>query len=154
MFRSIATVLLFFFTAAAYADESELNLAHLGQKYFDLWTATQSPEATENDIDNYLTLLTNDVGHQHLPYDSDDSRQPDGKKSIKNGMFYYLAAHTEYSATLTSITQGYNVVIVKYYTKSKGVHPQTNQEISLSYDTTEVLEIESGKVSVIRKYSD
>ena len=113
-----------------------------------------SPDATKEDIENYLALLTQDVGHQHLPYDSDDIRQPDGKKNMRKGIQYYLGGHIEHSASLISITEGFNVVIIKYDTVSKGVHPQTQKEVSFSYDTTEVLEIENGKVSVIRKYSE
>jgi hypothetical protein len=46
------------------------------------------------------------------------------------------------------------VVIIKYDTYSKGKHPQTGEVIEQSYDTVEVLELEAGKVSVIRKYSE
>jgi hypothetical protein len=65
-------------------------------------------------------------GHQHLPYDSDDTRSPEGKNNMREGMSHYLGAHTEYTGEL----------------------------ISDSYRTLEVLEIENGKVSVIRKYSE
>lgn len=154
MLKSIILSLSFFFSSLVLANDSEINLEHFAQKYFDLWTATQLPDSTPKDIDNYLDLLAQDVGHQHLPYDKDDSRTPEGKKSMKKGMLYYLGAHTEYAATLTSITFGYNVVIIKYDTVSKGFHPQLKKEVSSSSDITEVLEIENGKVSVIRKYSE
>jgi hypothetical protein len=153
MFKIITLSISFFFSTLVLANDSEVNLELLGQKYFNLWVATQTPDASPKDIDNYLNLLVQNIGHQHLPYDADDSRESDGKKSMKKGMLYYLGGHTDYSATLTSITTGYNVIIIKYNTIAKGIHPQTKKEVNLSYDTTEVLEIENGLVSVIRKYS-
>jgi len=37
---------------------------------------------------------------------------------------------------------------------STGIHPQTKALIELQYQTLEVLEIEGGKVAVIRKYEE
>ena len=67
-------------------------------------------------------------------------------------MSYYLGAHTEYEGRLISQTDGHDVIVIKYESSSKGIHPQTKQEISRQNLTLEVLEIENGKVSVIRKY--
>lgn len=132
----------------------ELDLTEFGKSYFAAWKATQAPNATQKDIEYYLSFLKEDVGHQHLPYVSDDSRVPSGKEDMRNGMAYYLGAHTEYSAKLNEIIPAYNVVVIKYLTQSSGIHPQTKEVINQSYDTMEVLEIEDGKVSVIRKYSE
>ena len=122
--------------------------------YFAAWTATQSPGASAENIEAYLSLLSDDVGHQHLPYDPDDSRNPDGKNNMREGMNYYLGAHTDYSAKLITYVHGFDVIAMQYDTFSSGIHPQTQQVIELNYRTLEVLEIENGKVSVIRKYSE
>lgn len=135
-------------------DSNSNNLEKFGTEYFSAWKATQSPAATEKDIENYLEFLTDDIGHQHLPYDPEADRTPEGKISMREGMAYYLGTHTEYNAKLISIVFGHNVVIIKYSTCSKGKHPQTGEIIEQSYNTIEVLEIENGKVSVIRKYSE
>ena len=37
---------------------------------------------------------------------------------------------------------------------AKSIHPQTKEVMTLNFVTVEVLEIENGKVSVIRKYSE
>lgn len=132
----------------------EVDLTEFGKSYFSAWKATQAPNATKQDIQHYLSFLKDDVGHQHLPYDPDDSRLPDGKESMRNGMSFYLGAHTDYSAELYQVVPAYNVVVINYSTKSSGVHPQTKEVMHQSYDTMEVLEIEDGKVSVIRKYSE
>jgi hypothetical protein len=69
-------------------------------------------------------------------------------------MNHYLGAHTEYTGELISYMPGYDVLVVEYDTSIKATHPQTKEVITDSYRTLEVLEIENGKVSVIRKYSE
>ena len=135
-------------------NAAEFNGKEFANNYFNAWGATQSPKATKIDIENYLSFLTPDVGHQHLPYDPDDARHPAGKNKMRKGMSYYLGSHTEYIGTLINITVGYGVVVIEYDTLSKGVHPQTKEVITQKYRTLEVLEIEDSKVSVIRKYSE
>lgn len=112
------------------------------------------PGATKQDLENYLTLLTDDIGHQHLPYDQDDTRKVGGKHGMRKGMSYYLGLHSKYSAKLISYTTGFNIIIIQYETHSEGVHPQSGQIITQNYNTVEALEIENNNVSVIRKYSE
>ena len=149
---SIWLVLISSTINAAHAEE--FNPEKFAKDYFTAWTATQRPTATKENIEYYLSFLTEDVGHQHLPYDPDDTRSPDGKENMREGMSYYLGGHTEYKGNLISHTDGYGVVVIKYETSAKGIHPQTKQEITQNFLTLEVLEIENGKVSVIRKYSE
>lgn len=131
----------------------DLNLEKFARDYFDTFVSSQQPEATAQDIENYLSLLADDVGYQHLPNAADDSRARDNKQKMRKGMNYYLGAHTEFAADLIDITTGMNVIVLKYHTNSKGFHPQLKKEVSFSAEQVEVLEIEHGKVSVIRKYS-
>lgn len=147
---------LFFscFALSLSLSANEIDLTEFGKSYFSAWKATQAPDATQQDIEHYLSFLKEDVGYQHLPYASDDSRLPTGKEDMRSGMSYYLGAHTDYSAQLNQIVTAYNVVVVTYSTQSSGVHPQTKKVVNQSSDTMEVLEIEDGKVSVIRKYSE
>ena len=149
---SICFVLIFATISTANAEE--FNSEKFANDYFGAWTATQSPAATKENIEHYLSFLTEDVGHQHLPYDPYDTRNSDGKENMREGMSYYLGAHTEYSGKLISNTIGHDVVVITYETSSKGIHPQTKEFITQNYLTLEVLEIENGKVSVIRKYSE
>lgn len=141
-------------TTTATANSDEFDGEKFARDYFDAWKATQSPQAKESDIQDYLSLLKNDVGHQHLPYDPDATREPEGKHRMLQGMLYYLGTHTQYTATLKSVVSGYKVVVINYHTQSSGTHPQSGEVMQLSYDTVEVLEIEDGKVAVIRKYSE
>ncbi len=138
---------------AVNASYEDAETDSFGVLYFNAWIATQSPDAKAQDIEHYLKLLTDDVGHQHLPYDPDADRHPDGKANIRKGMTYYLGAHTEYGSTLIQQMSGHNVVVIKYKSYLKGIHPQTGQTIEKESETLEVLELENGKVSVIRKYS-
>ena len=136
------------------ANQEDFDTTEFAKYYFDAWSATQQPEAGKDDIEQYLSLLTENVGHQHLPYDPDADRDSDGKSKMREGMNYYLGAHIEYTSRLTDVMPGFNVIVIKYNTYAKGKHPQTGEIMELSFDTVEVLELENGKVSVIRKYSE
>ena len=150
----ISLFLVLIFATISTANAEEFNSEKFAKDYFAAWTATQNPGASAENIEAYLSLLSDDVGHQHLPYDPDDSRNPDGKNNMREGMNYYLGAHTDYSAKLITYVHGFDVIAMQYDTFSSGIHPQTQQVIELNYRTLEVLEIENGKVSVIRKYSE
>jgi len=152
--KVILSILLWAALGLTPSNAAEFNAKAFANNYFNAWIATQSPSATKQDIENYLSLLTDDVGHQHLPYDPDDARTADGKSSMREGMNHYLGVHTKYKGTLVGLTLGYGVIVLQYDTEATGVHPQSKELISLNYRTTEVLEIEKGKVSVIRKYSE
>ena len=152
LFISICLGLIFATISTVNAEE--FNSEKFAKDYFDAWTATQGPTATNENLEHYLSFLDDDVGHQHLTYDQEGTRSPDGKENMREGMGYYLGGHTEYSGKLISYTDGYNVIVLKYETSAKGIHPQTKEVITLSFVTVEVLEIENGKVSVIRKYSE
>jgi len=132
----------------------EFNANAFAQNYFSAWAASQSPQATKKDIEHYLSFLVDDIGHQHLPYDTDDTRNTNNKESMRKGMGHYLGVHTNYKGTLLDVTLGHDVVVIRYDTEATGVHPQTKEVMVLKYQTLEVLEIENSKVSVIRKYSE
>lgn len=135
------------------AAETEIDLNAFAQQYFKAMVATQAPDATTQDLENYLALLTDDIGHSHLPYVTDDSRQPDGKQAMRKGMTFYLGAHTEHNAELLDVfTFNQSAIAIRYSNSAKGIHPQHKQAISYSQIMMEVLEMENGKVAVIRKY--
>ena len=135
------------------ATETEIDLNAFAQQYFKAMVATQAPDATAEDLENYLALLTDDIGHSHLPYVTDDSREPGGKQAMRKGMTFYLGAHTEHHAELLDVfTFNQSAIAIRYSNSAKGIHPQHKQAISYSQIMMEVLEMENGKVAVIRKY--
>lgn len=137
------------------ATENETDLNALAHEYFDKMVASQMPNATTKELEQYLALLTDDVGHTHLPWQVDDARLPDGKKSMREGMTFYLGAHTEYSAELLNVfTFNQTAIAIRYKNHAKGIHPQNNQPVEITETMLEVLEIENGKVAVIRKYHE
>jgi len=136
------------------AEESKFDYEQFIKVYFAAWTNVQKPNAKQEDLERYLALLTDDIGYQHLPYSNDDKREPGGKKRMRKGMTYYLGVHTEYKAKLVNFASGFNVVMIEYDTTAKGIHPDNGQQITINNRSFEVLEIENGKVSVIRHYSD
>ena len=141
-------------TSVLSAEDTGLSLETLGKAYFEAWQQTQMPDAKPEAIENYLDFLADDVGHQHLPYDPDASRLPDGKSRMREGMSYYLGVHTSYESELLDLIIGHQVIIIKYQTSATGIHPQTKRHLTIEDLTIEVLEIENGKIAVIRKYSD
>jgi hypothetical protein len=150
-------LIIFFYvvSASTLANDQQLDLKAFAHKYFDIMIATQAPNATEKDLENYLALLADDVGHSHLPYVTDDSRLPDGKQAMREGMTFYLGAHTEYKAELLNVFVFNNSAIaIRYKNSAKGIHPQNNKMMSYNQTMMEVLEIENGKVAVIRKYHE
>lgn len=150
----LVTAAMLFTLPSAAQNSPAQQLQTLGYQYFNAWSASQAPSAEMADIETYLSYLTDDVGHQHLPYDTDDTREQSGKENMRKGMKYYLGSHTKHQATLTSITTGDNVIVIKYKTKLEGTHPDSKKIVKMDFDTVEVLEIESGRIAVIRKYSE
>ncbi len=104
MIRSLPASLCLAFSFCMPLHADDFDPRAFARTYFELWTATQAPTATAADLERYLALLTDDVGHQHLPYAPDDSRSPEGKQSIREGMTHYLGKHIEYEARLISVS--------------------------------------------------
>lgn len=155
MKKWFSIVLFFVVSTSVVANESKVDLKEFAQQYFNTMAASQAPNATVKELENYLALLTDDVGHSHLPYVTDDSRLPDGKQAMRKGMSFYLGAHTEYKAELLDVfTFNDSAVAIRYKNSAKGIHPQNKQAISYVQTMMEVLEIENGKVAVIRKYHE
>ena len=42
------------------------DLEKFAQRYFNVMTATQAPNATKADLERYFELLVDDIGHSHL----------------------------------------------------------------------------------------
>lgn len=152
IYIALLSCLVSFSSAAAEVNQ---ELKQLAKDYFDVMVASQAPTASSKELEAYLALLTDDVGHQHLPYVVDDRRLPDGKESMRKGMTYYLGAHTEYQAKLlNTFIFNDSAIAIRYEHSAKGVHPDNNQAIAYSSVIMEVLEVESGKVARIRKYHE
>ncbi|MDG1750049.1 MAG: nuclear transport factor 2 family protein [Thalassotalea sp.] len=148
-------LLILSLTLALSATASEIDLEKFAQTYFKTMIATQAPNATEVDLENYFSLLTDDIGHSHLPWVTDDSRLPDGKEAMRKGMLFYLGAHTQYSAELLDVfIFNHSAIAIRYKNSAKGIHPESQQPLAYTQTMMEVLEMENGKVAVIRKYHE
>lgn len=154
--RLIIICLLSFLTIpTVLADTKQIDLKAFATDYYNAMVATQAPNATSKELEDYLAFLTDDIGHTHLPYVTDDARQPDGKEAMRKGMTFYLGAHTEYNSKLLNVFAFNNsAVAIRYTSNAKGIHPQNKQPLAYSNVMMEVLEIEDGKVAVIRKYHE
>jgi hypothetical protein len=148
-------LLILSFTFVLSVSASEIDLDKFARTYFKAMVATQAPNATKDDLENYFSLLTDDVGHSHLPWVTDDSRLPDGKEAMRKGMLFYLGAHTEYNAELLDVFIFNNSAIaIRYKNSAKGIHPESKQPLAYTQTMMEVLEMENGKVAIIRKYHE
>ena len=155
MKKIVTVLLLILISVSISAEEVKEDLKAFAQLYFEQFKASQAPDATKEDLENYLALLTDDVGHTHLPWDTDDSRLQDGKQAMREGMTYYLGAHTEYQAELLDVfTFNDSALAIRYKTYSNGIHPQTKQAHEKTSTMMEVLEMEAGRVAIIRKYHE
>ncbi|CAM4372035.1 nuclear transport factor 2 family protein [Pseudoalteromonas ostreae] len=148
---TIFSVVLMCVSISVAAANKELET--LAQQYFSTMVATQAPSATHKELEAFLALLSDDVGSQHIPFQPDDTRTPDGKENMRKGMAYYLGAHTEYKAKLldTFIFNNSGFAI-RYSHHPKGIHPQNQQPIEYTQTIMDVLEVEGGKIVMIRKY--
>jgi hypothetical protein len=147
--------LILLYTPQLLANDSSIDLNAFAKLYFDKMVATQMPKATKKELEAYLALLTDDVGHSHLPWVVDDTRYPDGKEAKRKGMTFYLGAHTEYKAELLNVfTFNQSAIAIRYKHYAKGIHPQNNQAIEYTRTMMEVLEMEGEKVAIIRKYHE
>ncbi|WP_397472589.1 nuclear transport factor 2 family protein [Rheinheimera sp.] len=147
----IAFMGLIFFSPAMLADNFDYDA--FVKAYYEAEVKTQQPDATAEDLEHYLSFLTDDVGNQHFPNAPDDSREPDGKALMRKGMSRYLGVHSEYKAELIDYQHGYNAVAIKHKFSAKGKRSD-GSDFSYSKVALDVLELENGKVSVIRRYSE
>lgn len=149
---TLGLVLVASFSALA---EERFDLKAFALHYYKTMTATQAPNAGAKELETYLALLTDDVGSQHIPYQIDDSRTANGKELMREGMSFYLGAHTHYeSELLNTFIFNDSGFAIRYKNHAKGTHPQSKQPIEYSSVMMEVIEVENGKVAMIRKYHE
>ena len=150
-FFSILTILVTLISTTALANDDKFDYDKFVKQYHQAMTKTQKPNASKKDLEYYLSFLTDDVGNQHFPNAPDDSREPNGKKSMREGMSRYLGVHTDYKAKILEYLVGYNSIALKHTFSAKGLRSD-GSEFSYSKVVLDVLELENGKVSVIRRY--
>lgn len=149
LFIYLASLTLF--NASSLADNFDYDA--FVKAYYQAQVKTQQPNATKEDIEHYLSFLTEDIGYQHFPNAPDDTREPNGKAMMRKGMNYYLGAHTEYQSELINYQYGYNAISIKRKYSAKGKRAD-GSDFNFSKVALDVLELENGKVSVIRQYSE
>jgi hypothetical protein len=70
---------------------------------------------------------------------------------MRGGMSRYLGLHTSYEANIIEYIVGFNSVALKHEFSAKGLRSD-GSEFSYSKVVLDVIELENGKVSVIRRY--
>lgn len=77
----ISVILSLSFTANA--NTSKFNYQRFVNTYFTAMINTQKPDASKDDLEQYLSFLTDDIGFQHYPNAPDDTREPNGKQLMR-----------------------------------------------------------------------
>jgi ketosteroid isomerase-like protein len=144
----LSAILLF----AANVSAEEFNYDGFAKEYFAAWNKTQMPEATPQDLEDYLSLLTDDVAMQHLPYAPVDTRETGGKDNLRKGMSQWLGSVSAYEAKLVSSMIDHNVIILQYTAEIDIKNTETGKTRHITRPRIDVLEIDDGKVAIIRKY--
>jgi len=154
--RMIAVVLLIFVSSTVLAHDVD-GLKKLAQEYFHAKVATQQPDATPEELETYLALLSDDIGYEHKPYrllEEGLAETKDGKKRMREGMTYYLGGNEKYAVELDSVAIGFNAIAIQY----SGVHEYRRgfegPILTEQFTAMEVLEVVDGKIAIIREYRD
>jgi ketosteroid isomerase-like protein len=134
------------------AQKTTFNSVDFATAYFKAWNKTQMPKASEKDLENFLALLTDDVALQHLPYQKNDTRKSNGKETLRKGMNRWRGANTSYKSRLIEVNHGHNVIVLKYQAVMTIIDSKTKKTRTITRNNVEVLELDNGKVAIIRKY--
>jgi len=137
------------------SDVDDLN--KLALQYFEAKVATQQPDATAEDLETYLALLTDDVGYEHKPYrllEEGREERESGKQRMREGMTYYLGGNEKFTAELDSVAIGHNAIAIQYSGTHEYRRGGEGPILKEQYNLMEVLEIVDGKVSIIREYNE
>jgi len=79
-FLPTLAILLTFISTTTLASAAKFDYDKFITAYYQAMVNTQKPSASSEDLEHYLSFLTDNVGNQHLPNAPDDSRTPEGKK--------------------------------------------------------------------------
>jgi len=151
-YKKILFSCLIFCSGMASADSTNLSYVDLANTYAQAWFKTQSSTATKEDLEHYLSLLTDDVAYQHLPYDKTDEREEGGKEVLRRGMAQWLASSVDYKATINSINFSNNLITINYNSSTTIIDSKTKEKRVINRHVIDSLEIDNNKISVIRKY--
>ena len=150
-------ILISFFIAPIVLADSNDELNELAIQYFEAKVATQQPDATAEDLEAYLALLTDDVGYEHKPYrvlEEGREKTENGKELMRAGMTYYLGGNEKYTAELINVAIGHNAIAIQYSGTHEYRRGGEGPIIKELYSVMEVLEIVDGKISIIREYNE
>lgn len=149
-------IVLFTFSSLSFSDDID-DLKEFALQYFEAKVATQQPDATAEDLEAYLVLLTDGVGYEHKPYRLlEEGRQETegGKQRMRIGMTYYLGGNEKFTAELINVAIGHNAIAIQY----TGIHEfrrgGEGPVLTEQYNLMEVLEVVDGRVSIIREYNE
>jgi hypothetical protein len=129
-----------------------MDYLNLANSYAQAWFKTQMSTATPADLEHYLSFLTDNVAYQHLPYDKTDEREDGGKEILRKGMAQWLKSNVDYKANINSVNFSQNLITINYDSSTTIIDSKTKETKIIRRHVIDSLEIDNGKISVIRKY--
>jgi hypothetical protein len=151
-FKNIVLSLFILCPGISYADSTNMDYLSLANSYTQAWFKTQMSTATEADLEHYLSFLTEDVAYQHLPYDKTDEREEGGKEILRKGMAQWLKSNVDYQANINSVNFSQNLITINYDSSTTIIDSKTKEKKIIRRHVVDSLELDNGKISVIRKY--
>lgn len=153
MKKMIAFVLLVLASTGVYGEEVDLD--NFARQYFSAFVDFQLPEANSDVLDKYLDYLAVDVGHTHMPFRKDDTKYADGRDRYRKDLLSMMGKNKKLKAKLLEV-RVFNTTAVALRFELSATYVDTDKDIvsPWSFVLTDILEIEDGKVSMIRRYHD
>lgn len=101
--------------AKSHAGINKHNLTEITKKYLTAKTAVQQKNSTKADIEHMLSFMKDDIQTEHKPHKTlQCENDGKGKEGFREGLSYYLGKYTSTKLTIDSVTEGKNMVAVKF----------------------------------------
>ncbi|WP_371379058.1 nuclear transport factor 2 family protein [Thalassotalea aquiviva] len=142
MILKYAIMGLLLLPSAGYAQ----NLTTKVNEYFDAQKAVEHKHSQESDVENLLSLLTDDATFEHPSFNAVQT-----KEEYKAGLLYYLGKYGKCDIEISNIIEGLNAVTVEYLHPC--IDPQGNVDAnSRKQKLVTLFEFNDEKIKLIRHY--
>ncbi|WP_371188310.1 nuclear transport factor 2 family protein [Thalassotalea maritima] len=122
------------------------NLTAKVTEYFDAQKAVEHKRSQESDVEELLSLLTDDATFEHPSFNAVQT-----KEEYKTGLLYYLGKYGKCDIKVSNIIEGLNAVTVEY------LHPCIDSEGNMDAQSNKqklvtLFEFKDEKIKLIRHY--
>ena len=141
----IALMMFFSHSALAGGALSELELKEKAQAFINAKNARQQPGSTEQDVDDFISLLADDFVDEHVKFKVTVT----DKSELRQGMVAKLKDKIYFSnVKIEEMMIGRNVVFVKFTEHAKGKPAHLDRAIE--YTATNIISLEFNEDGLIK----